>query len=196
MNISEILYMIGLIPRMALLLSRLQHFLLTIQMYLATCHVFTHYDGNIKLLSFIFSTAFIVYCVIDVTLLRRINLGNSVTWLPYQVTDLSVRDIISVVLILSYETITCVVILILYVKIYKTVLVTEQQLQTTRKTNRTLIAKRLVRLTIGRATIFLSSVSFILVLTFGHHLSTLSTHLYVILELPLSFIVNTLLFYE
>ena len=195
-NISEILYLLGVIPRMALLLSRLQQFLLTIQMYLATCHVFKHYDENIKRFSLILSTACIVYCAIDATLLRHFNQGNSVTWLPYQLTDHSVSDILSVILIIVFDTITCVVILILYIQIYQTVSMTAKRVQTKRVKKNALIAKRLVRLTLGRVTIYLFSTSLILLLTFEQHLSTFMAQLGVVLELPVSFIVNILLFYE
>ena len=195
-NLSDMFYYLGSIPRLALMLSRLEHLLLTIQMYVATCYVFSHYDEKIKMIRFIFMASCIVYCIFDASWLRHINAGNLVAWQPYQATDFSVKDIISIFIILSYETLSCLVTLILYIGIYQTVKKTEQRVQAKRLKKRALIAKRLIRLTVGRVIVFLISLVLIVTLTFERQLSALILQLFVVLLLPVSLVVNVVLFYE
>ena len=195
-TLSEVLRYLGSIPRLTLMLSRLEHLLLTIQMYVATCHVFSHYDRSIKRLRFIIGTSCIVFCIVDATWLRHINAGNLVAWQPYQVTNFSVKDIISITVILSYETLTCLIVLTLYQRIYRGAVKAEERVQAKRLEKRALIAKRLVRLTVGRVTIFLFSMALIASLTFGSQISAITMQVFTLLDLPASLIVNIMLFYE
>ena len=195
-TLSEVLRYLGSIPRLTLMLSRLEHLLLTIQMYVATCHVFSHYERSIKRFRFIIGTSCIVFCIVDATWLRHINAGNLVAWQPYQVTNLSVKDIISIAVILSYETLTCLIVLTLYQRIYRGAVKAEERVQAKRLEKRALIAKRLVRLTVGRVTIFLFSMVLIASLTFGSQISAITMQVFTLLDLPASLIVNIMLFYE
>ena len=195
-TLSEVLPYLGSIPRLALMMSRLEHLLLTIQMYVATCHVLSHYDGNIKRFRFIIGTSCIVFWIIDATWLRHINDGNLVAWQPYQLTDFSVKDIISIVAILLYETLTCLIVLTLYKRIYRGTIKAEERANIKRLERRALIAKRLIRLTVGRVTIFLFTMALIFTLTFGQQISTITMQLFTLLVLPASMIVNVILFYE
>ena len=194
--LSEVLRYLGSIPRLALMLSRLEHLLLTIQMYVATCHVFSHYDRSIKRFRFIIGTSCIVFCIADAAWLRHINAGNLVAWQPYQVTDFSVNDIISIVAILSFETLTCLIVLTLYKRIYRSVTKAEERVQAKRLKKRALIAKRLVRLTVGRVTILLFSMALIVTLTYELQISAITMQLLTLLALPASLIINIMLFYE
>ena len=134
-HLSEVLRYLGSIPKLALMLAKLEHLLLTIQMYVATCHVFSNYYENIKRFRFIFGTSCIVFCIVDATWLRHVNEGNLVAWQPYQLTDFGVKDIISIVIILSYETLTCLIVLTLYKLIYRGAIQAEKRVLARRLKN-------------------------------------------------------------
>ena len=193
-NILKLSRYLGVIPRMALMISRLEHLLLTLGMYEATCYVFSDYTIYIKRARFIMWPVCIVYCIIDIALLRHISNDNLLAWQPYQLTDYSVTDIVSVTSIISYDIILCLVVLILYIKIYNEVLLNEQRLNTQRVAKRLLLAKRLVRLTVGRVMICMLSTLLIVTLTFNLHLSIYANHMFIAFELYVPLVVNIILF--
>ena len=193
-NISKLLYYLGAIPRLSLLISRLEHLLLTLQMYVAICYVFTDYSRYIKNARFIAWPMCIAYCIIDTTLLRHNIKNNLLAWQPYQPTDYSVTDIISVTSIMSYDIIECFVVLMLYIKIYRVVSLNEQRVKAQRLPMRVLLAKRLVRLTIGRVMICVVSTLLIETLTFTQYISVIFIQLFLSLALCVPLIVNLILF--
>ena len=131
-SISILSYHLGAIPRLSLLTSRLEHLLLTLQMYVAVCYVFKDYSRYIQNARFIAWPMCIAYCIMDATLLRHINKDNLLAWQPYQPTDYSVTDIISFTFIISYDIIVCLVVLMLYTKIYRVVSLNEQRVKAQR----------------------------------------------------------------
>ena len=193
-NISILSYYLGAIPRLSLLISRSEHLLLTLQMYVAICYVFNDYSRYIKNARFILWTMCIAHCIIDATLLRHIIKDNLLAWQPYQPTDYSVTDIISVTFIVSYDIIVCLVVLMLYTKIYSVVSLNEQRVKAQRLPKRLLLAKRLVRLTTGRVMICVFSTLLIATLTFTQYISVIFIQLFLAFELYVPLVVNLILF--
>ena len=193
-NISILSYYLGAIPRISLLISRLEHLLLTLQMYVAICYVFNDYSRYIKNARFIAWPMCIAYSFIDASLLRHINMDNLLAWQPYQPTDYSVTDIVSATSVMSYDIILCLVVLILYTTMYRVVSLNEQRVKAQRLSKRLLLAKRLVRLTIGRVIICLLSTVLIAMFTFKQSISVIFIQLFLVFELCVPLIVNVILF--
>ena len=83
-NILKLSRYLGEIPRMALMISRLKHLLLTLGMYEATCYVFSDYTIYIKRARFIMWPI----CI-------RVGVKYSTcTWYLYLSTYLSVLDVL------------------------------------------------------------------------------------------------------
>ena len=193
-NILSLSHYLGVIPRISLMISLVEHFFLTLQMFVATCYIFSDYTIYIKNVRVVMWPMCLMYCIIDATLLRHINEDNLLVWQPYQLTDYSVCDIMSVTCLISYNIILCLVVLILYTRIYREVSLNEQRVRSQRMTKRLFLAKRLVQLAVGRVMICVFSTLLIVTLTFSTQLSIFVKQLLVAFELYVPLLVNIVLF--
>ena len=191
-----ILYLIGTIPKASIIITQFEHLLMTVGMYMATCHIFSDYEPYIRVAHFILWIVCVSYSIIDIVLLRHALLRFSIIWHPYQMTDFSTGDILSGVLIAGYELATFSIILVLCTRIYKTVSRNEQKMKVNRKPKQRLVAQKLIRLSVGRVVITLLSVSLIVLLKCHFGLSSTVKQVLIAFIVPSSTIVNFGMFYK
>ena len=110
-NLKNLLYYLAALPRLSTITTQLEHFLMTIGMYMAICHVFNEREAYLRTARLILWVVCVAYCAIDMVLLR--HLVASHLWQPYQMTDFSVKDLSSIVLAICLELTTSVLNIIL-----------------------------------------------------------------------------------
>ena len=191
-----ILYLMGTIPKASIIITQFEHLLMTVGMYIATCHIFYDYEPYIRVARFILWIVCVSYCIIDIALLRHVFVRFSIIWHPYQMTDFSIGDILSGVLIAGYELAIFAIIVVLCMCIYRTVSRNEQKMKVNRKPKQRLVAQKLIRLSIGRMVITLLSVSLIVLLKYHLGLSGIVKQLLIAFIVPSSSIVNFGMFYK
>ena len=183
-------------PGLSMIATRVEHIMMTVEMYLAICHVFSDFDADIRVARLITWTASVSYFTIDIVILKHDVLEHSVIWQPYYQTDYSTVDIVSIAFITSYELATSLVNIHLCTLIYKSVKRNERRIAAKRIPKRYLVARRLKQLTIGRIFITLCSLSLIVLLRSHIGLTTLVKQVLIAFVVPLSTIVNFVLFYN
>ena len=165
-NLQDLLYYLSAFPTLSTTATRLEHFLMTISMYMAICHVFHECEAYIRATRLILWIVSILYCAIDILLLRQVVLTFSTIWQPYQMTDFSTKDMLSIVLAICFELTTSAFNIFLFTLIYNTVKRNETRLSAKRIPKRYLVAKRLIILTIGRVMITFTFVSLLVLLKY------------------------------
>ena len=195
-NVLVLLYYLSALPGLSMVITRVEHLLLTVGMYMATCHVFSDFGAHISVTRFVTWTAYIVsYCVVDIVMKRHAVLSQSVIWQSYHLTDHNTLDIVSIALITGYELATSLVNIILCTCIYISVKRNEARVAVKRIPKHYLVAKRLIKLTIGRVVLTLFFVSLIVLQRSHTGLSTVVKQVLIALVVPASTIVNFVLFY-
>ena len=195
-HLLKLLYYISAMPRVSLITTGLENLLMTFATYVATCHVFHHLETHIRIARYISWVVCASYCVIDITLLKHVDMRTSTVWQPYHVIDYTFKNVFSIVIIICYELITFSLISWLCVRIYKSVVKNEKRIKVKRVKKSTLVGKRLVQLTIGRLTIVMFSMSLIVLQTAHIGLSVVEKQLLTVFILPTSAIINVVLFYQ
>ena len=194
--ILGILLYLTVVPRISMIAARFEHLLLTVGMYVATCHVFSDFGAYIRVARVISWVVCVSYVVIEIVLLRHVGFRRSVIWQPYHETDYSIGDIISIVSLTIYEFIVCIVNIVLCTRIYETVKRNEKQLKSRRIHKHYCVAKRLIYLTFGRILITLFSVSLIVLLRFHLSLASVMKEMLIAFVVPSSTIINFVIFYN
>ena len=196
-NLSYLLYYVAVLPRLSMLTTRFEHLLMTVGMYIATCHIFLDFEFNNKVARLLWWTISVSYCIVDIVFLRNVTHGYSLIWQPYQTTDFSSKDIVSIALISGYELSILMVNIFLCSCIYKSVVRNELRMKTkSLKTKRYVVAKRLIHLSVGRVLITLFSVLLITLLRFHLELSTVVKQVLIAFGVPLSTVVHFVMFYN
>ena len=192
--LQTILYYISAMPKVSLVTTRLEHLLMTLRMYVATCHVFRHFETQIRIARYISWIASVIYCVIDITLLKHVDVRASAVWQPYHVTDYTFKDVFSIVIIICYELMTFSLMIVLCVWIYRSVAKNEKRMKVKRAKKSTLVGKKRIQLSIGRLIMVMFSMTLIVLQTFHIGLSVVVKQLLTVLILPISTIINFVLF--
>ena len=182
-------------PRLAMITTRFEQLFLTVAMYIAICHVFSDFNAHMSVARVIVWTVSVSYCVIDTVILRHTDFTSSVIWQPYHQTDYSTLDIVSIALITGYELATSIVNILLCIRIYKTVRQNEARITAKKIPRQHLVARRLLKLTIGRVLITLCSVSLSALLRSHLGLSIVAKQVSIALVVPSSTIINAVMFY-
>ena len=195
-NLLDILFFCGTIPKVSIIVTRFEHLLMTVGMYMATCHIFYDFEPYIRVTRLLLWLVCVSYCVIDIVFLRHVLFRFSVIWHPYQMTDFSPGDILSGSLIAGYELAIFAVIIVLCTRIYRSVARNENKINVNRKPKQYLVAQKLIRLTIGRGLITLLSFSLIVLLKCHLGLSNVVKQVLIALILPSSTIINSVMFYK
>ena len=196
-NLLYPLYYVSALPNISIIITRFEHVLMTVGMYIATCHIFLDFELNNKVARLVLWTIGISYCVGDIVLLGNVSLGYSLIWQPYQTTDFNLKNIVSIVLITGYELTTTIINIYLCTCIFKSVARIELRMQTKRLSKRRYaVAKNLIHLTVGRAALTLSFVSLIVLLRFELGLSTIAKQVLIAFGVPSSTIVHFVMFYN
>ena len=193
--LQNLLYYLATFPRISAIATRLEHFIMTVAMYMAICHVFQESEAYIRIARLILWVVGVSYCAIDIVLLRHVIPTHSVIWQPYQMTDFSTTDMLSVVLAVCFELITSVLNMFLCTLIYKSVKCNETRIAVKRIPKHYLVRKRLIHLTIFRILITYLSISLVVLLTFHLGLSVLVKQVLIAIGVPSSTIINFLMFY-
>ena len=193
-HLQNALYYISTMPRVSLITTRLENVLMTIATYVATCHVFRHFETHIRIARYISWVVCATYCVVDITLLKHVDVRTSAVWQPYHVSDYALKDVFSIVIITCFELMTFSLMMWLCILIYKSVVKNEKRIKIKRVKKSTVVGKRLIQLTIGRLTIVMFSMSLIVLQTFHIGLSVVVKQLLTVLILPTSAIINFVLF--
>ena len=193
-HLQKLLYYISTMPMVSLITTRLEHLLMTFAMYVATCHVFRHFETHLRIARYISWVVCATYCVVDITLLKHVDERTSAIWQPYHGSDYTIKDVFSIVIIICYELMTFSLMIWLCIWIYISVAKNEKRIQVKRVKSSTLVGKRLVQLTIGRLTIVMFSMSLIALQTSRIGLSVVVKQLLTLLILPTSTIINFVLF--
>ena len=191
-----LLYFLSAFPSLSLITTRVEHLLLTVEMYIAICHVFFYFNAYMRVARLIAWTVSVSYCVIDIVMLRHSVSRYSVIWQPYHQTDYSITDGVSIALISGYELATSLVNILLCMCVYKRVKQNETRIAAKRISKQYLVAKRLMLLTIGRIAITLCSVSLIVLLRSHLGLSTVAKQVSIALVVPSSTIINFVMLYS
>ena len=194
-NLLILLHYLSALPSFSMVTTRVQHLLLTVEMYLAICHAFSNFDAYFRVARLITWTVSVSYFTIDIVILRHAILEHSVIWQPYDQTDFSTMDIVSIALIIGYELGTSLANIFLCTLIYKFVKRNEKRIAAKRIPKQYLVARRLIQLTIGRVVITLCSLLLIVLLRSHIGLTTLVKQVLIALVVPLSTIVNFVMFY-
>ena len=161
-NIQTLLYYIAAIPRASLVIMRLEHVLMTLATYWATCHVFREFSTHIRITRLMSWVVCLSYCLIDFIPLRKITSRNSMIWQQYHMTVSNIKDVFSIVIITVYEVLTFILMLLLCTRVYNSVVKSEISVSgATKAVKRTVVAKRLYQLTMGRLASVLLSLSLI-----------------------------------
>ena len=195
-DILGILPYLTVVPRISMIVTRFEHLLLTVGMYVATCHVFSDLDAYIRVTRVISWLVCVSYVIIEILVLRHVVSRRSVMWQPYHETDYSTVDIISILLLAGYESIVCIVNILLCIRIYKTVKRNEKRIQSRRIHKHELVAKRLICLTFNRFLITLLSASLIVFLRFHLSLAIVVKEMLISFIVPSSTLINFVMFYD
>ena len=195
-NLLDILLLVGTIPKVSIIITQFEHLLMTVGMYMATCHIFHDFEPFIRVTRLILWIVGVSYCVIDIVLLKHVLFKFSIIWHPYQMTDFSTGDILIGGLIAGYELAIFAVIIVLCNCIYRSVARNEKQINVNRKPKQYLVAQKLIRLTIGRGLITLLSFSLIVLLKCHIGLSNVVKQMLIALIIPSSTIINFVMFYK
>ena len=190
-----LLQFLSAFPNLSMITTRVEHLLLTVGMYIAICHVFSDYNAHMRVARFMAWAVSVTYCVIDTVILRYTVFTSSAIWQPYHQTDHSTMDIVSIASIIGYELATSLVNIFLCTRIYKTVQQNEARITAKRIPRQHLVARRLMKLTIGRFVITLSSVSLSVLLRSHLGLSIVAKQVSIALVVPSSTIINLVMFY-
>ena len=195
-NVLVLLYYLSALPGLSMVITPVEHLLLTVGMYLAVCHVFSDFVAYIIVTRLVTWTAYIVsYCVVDIVMKWHAVPSHSVIWQPYQQTEFNTLDIVSVASITGYELATSLVNILLCTCIYISVKRNEARIAARRISKKHLVAKRLIQITIGRVVLTMCSVSLIVLQRSHLCLSTVVKQILIALVVPVSTIVNFVLFY-
>ena len=195
-NLLILLQYLSALTGLSMITTRVEHILLTVDMYLAICHVFSDFDANIRIARLITWTVSVSYFTIDIVILKHAVFEHSVIWQPYDLTDFSTLDIVSIAVITGYELGTSLANILLCTLIYMFVKRNEKRIAAKRIPKQQLVARRLIQLTIGRVVITLSSLSLIVLLRSHIGLTILVKQVLIALVVPLSTIVNFVMFYH
>ena len=195
-NLQNLLYFLAVVPRLSIIVTRLEHFLMTVGMYMAICHIFHEREAYLRIARLILWVVGVSYCAIDIVLLRHVIPTYSAIWQPYQLTDFSTKDIFSIVLAICFELITSVSNIFLCIRMYKSVKRNELRITAKRIPKQYLVRKRLIHLTIGRVLMASLSILLVVLLKFQFGLSSLVKQVLIAFALPSSTIVNFILLYK
>ena len=196
-NIRILLNYIAAIPRASLITMRLEHVLMTLATYLATCYVFREFSTHIRLTRFISWVVCLSYCMIDFFLLRKITSRDSMNWQQYHMTVSNIKDVFSIVIVTVYEVCTFILMLLLCTRIYNSVVKSERRVSSaTNSVKHNVVAKRLYQLTIGRLTSVLLSLALIALQTSHLKLAIMVQQVLTVLIILSLTIINFILFYN
>ena len=193
--LQDLLYYLAVFPTLSTTVTRLEHFLMTISMYMAICHVFHECEAYIRVIRLILWIVSVSYCAMDTVFLRHVVRTHSTIWQPYQMTDFSTKDMFSIILAICFELTTSAWNIFLCTRIYKSVKRNETRVTAKRIPKRYLVAKRLIYLTIGRVLITFSFISLIVLLKFDLGLIPLEKQVLIAIGVPLPTIVDFVIFY-
>ena len=194
--LGNFLFYLAAIPRISMITTRFEHLLLTVGMYVATCHVFSEFDAYIRVARMISWLVCLLYSFTDIFLFRHIALRPAVMWQPYQQTDYSAGDLTNIVLLIVYDLAVCIANILLCTRIYNSVKRNETRIQAIRIQKHYIVAKRLTILTTGRVLTTLLSVSLVVSLNFFLGLSIVVKEVLIALVVPSSTILNCVMFYN
>ena len=195
-NLQNLLYFLAVVPRLSIIVTRLEHFLMTVGMYMAICHIFHERESYLRITRLILWVVGVSYCAIDIVLLRHTIPIHSAIWQPYQLTDFSTKDMFSIVLAICFELITSVSNIFLCIRIYNSVKRNETRITAKRIPKQYLVRKRLIHLTIGRVLMASLSILLVVLLRFQLGLSTLVKQVLIVYGVPSSTIINFVMFYK
>ena len=195
-QLLDVLYYLSIIPRLSIMTTRFEHLLMTVGMYMATCHMFHDIRIHIRAARLIAWSFCVSYCVIDVVFLRHVVIRYSLLWQPYQMTDYSTNDIVSIFLFADYEITIFAVIIFLCRRIYKSVERIEERVTAKGNQKKHAVAKKLIRLGIGRALISALSISLMVILSTHMGLPSVVRELFIILIVPSSTVINFIMLYN
>ena len=195
-TLQNLLYYLAALLRLTTITTRLEHFLMTVGMYMAICHVFHECETYIRVVRLVSWTVCVSYCVIDIVLLRHVVLTHSAVWQPFQMSDFSTKDILSVVLAICFELTASIFNILLCTRVYKSVKRNDTRIAAKRIPKHYLVGKRLIHLTIGRVLITSVSLSLVVLLRLHFGLSNLVKDVLIAIGVPTSTIVNFVMFYK
>ena len=195
-NVLDLLLYLSVVPRISMMVTRFEHLLLTVGMYVATCHVFSDFDAYIRVARVISWLVCVSYAVIEIFILRHVGSRRSVMWQPYHETDYSTVDIISILALTGYELIVCIVNIFICTHIYKSVKRNEKRIQSKRIQKHQIVAKRLICLTLGRVLLTIFSLLIIVLLRFHLSLAIVVKEMLISFIVPSSTLINFVTFYN
>ena len=193
-QLLDVLYYLSVLPRLSIMTTRFEHLLMTVGMYMATCHVLLDVRSHIRVARLIAWVFCVSYCVLDIVFLRHVVNRYSLLWHLYQRTDYSIKDIFSVVVFADYELIVFAV--IIFLCIYKSVELIEKRVTGKRNHKKRAVAKKLIRLGIGRALITVLSILLMVILSFHTGLTSVAKELFIVLVVPSSTVINFIMLYS
>ena len=148
-NVVVLLYYLSAFPGLSMVITRVEHLLLTVGMYMAVCRVFSDFVAYISVTPLVTWTAYIVpYCVVDIVMKRHAVPSQSVIWQPYHQTGHYTMDIVSIVLVTGCELATSIVNIVLCTCIYISVKRNEARIAVRQIPKHYLVARQLIKLTI------------------------------------------------
>ena len=193
--LQNLLYYVATFPRISTIATSLEHFLMTVGMYMAICHMFQESEAYLKIARLILWVVGVSFCAIDIVLLRHVVPTHSVIWQPHHMTDFSTTDMLSIVLAVCFELTTSVLNIFLCMLIYRSVKRNETRIAVKRIPKHYLVRKRLIHLTIGRVLITYLSISLVVLLRFDLGLSVLVKQVLIAIGVPSSTIINFVMFF-
>ena len=189
---------ISILPVLSLIVTRVEIVLMTFKMFVSTCHFFTqnfiskNINNFVKLSHLLLCLSLVVLSTLNVI---YINTTQTIAWLPYSMQAESVYHyFFKLVFPLAFTIITLILQFIINVKMFLYVSKTEMKSQPRKVSMSVRVKRRMIVHTLSHVLTSLVTVLLILLESMSSDLTRFSQQLLVIILLPVSPIVNFILY--
>ena len=189
---------ISILPVLSLLVTRVEIVLMTFKMFVSTCCFFTenliskNFNNIAKLSHLLLCLSLVVFSTLNVT---YINTSQTIAWLPYSMQSESVYHyFFKLAFPLAFTIITLILQFIINVKMFLYVSKNEMKSQPRKESMSLKVKRRLVIHMLSQLLTALVTVLLILLESMGGDLTRFSRQLIVIILLPVSSIVNFIVY--
>ena len=189
---------ISILPVFSLIVTRVEIVLMTFEMFVSTCYFFTenliskNIKNIVKLCHLLMCLSLVVFSTLNVT---YINTSQAIAWLPYSMqSESGYHYFFKLAFPLTFTVITLILQFIINVKMFLYVSKTEMKSQPRKESMSLKVKRRLIIHTLGHVVTTLATVLLILLESMVGDLTRFSQQLLVIIQLPVSSVVNFILY--
>ena len=190
---------ISILPVLSLIVTRVEIVLMTFKMFVSTCYFFTqnmiskNINAIIKLSHLMLCLSLVVFSTLNIT---YINTSQTIAWLPYSMQSGSAYHyIFKLGFPLAFTIITLILQFIINVKMFLYVSKTEMKSQSRKESMSIKVKRRMIIHTLSHVVTSLVTVLLILLESMGSDLTMFSQQLLVVILLPVSAIVNFIVYF-